>query len=188
MTTLTSGSRIAAPVSQRVPKAQPAVARMHRAKIERTSEGGSARIGAALGEVLAGDPVVMAGEARAQASRPDAAHGAGIVAAQAIEDAGEFLAAPEAVAREVGLVDAEAVGDGDVVGVVEGDPLSARLLQAAIAGSGEPAVIDAHDADAVSVGRQDARCGVGRAVVDDDDLDSVPVLGEHAVETFPEVG
>src|SRR5947208_1731753 len=108
MTTLTSGSRIAAPVSQRVPKAQPAVARMHRAKIERTSEGGSARIGAALGEVLAGDPVVMAGEARAQASRPDAAHGAGIVAAQAIEDAGEFLAAPEAVAREVGLVDAVA--------------------------------------------------------------------------------
>ena len=81
------------------------------------------------------------------------------------------------------------VGGPLVVGVEQGDVVAGDLGQPAVDGAHEAAVVLADDADALAVGGQHLRRLVGRAVVDDDDLERLgrPVLGQRAVDRPAEV-
>ena len=89
------------------------------------------------------------------------------------------------VAQE-GARPCEPVRQGDVVGVVEGDPVARGVGEPEVAGSAEAAMVAPDDGEPARVARKDIRRLVGRAVVDDDHLE-VPIgLGEHAVEALGE--
>ena len=76
----------------------------------------------------------------------------------------------------------EFLGPPQVVGIEERDPAAASLSQATVAGAGDAAVRLGDDAEArVGHRRQPFGRAVGRAVVDDDELEVAPGLGEDAL-------
>ena len=80
----------------------------------------------------------------------------------------------------------EAVRHRHVVGVVEGDPLAGRAREAEVPRARETAVSALDDGHAAGVCAEHPRRVVGRAVVDDDDLEVLLGLREDAVEAFGE--
>src|SRR5262249_13842132 len=82
----------------------------------------------------------------------------------------------------------EAIGQGDVVGVVERDPVATGDTKAEVTGGSEAAVLTGNHLDPVTVRGEDLLRVVGRAVVDHHDLsrrgglrqDAVQALGEPA--------
>ena len=79
----------------------------------------------------------------------------------------------------------------DVVAVGEGEQLARGHLGPGVAGGPEPVVVGVEDPDPVGVGGgvgvRDRPGGVGRAVVDDHDLEGGVGLREQAVEALAEV-
>jgi hypothetical protein len=77
----------------------------------------------------------------------------------------------------------ELVGEPAVVRVEEGQVRAPRLANRSVAGGRAPGVLLADDPDPAGVAVEDRRCVVGRAVVDDEDLDLARVaLREDALE------
>ena len=77
-----------------------------------------------------------------------------------------------------------------VVRVEQRDVVAGDLGQAAVDRAHEPAVVLVDGANAVAVGGEDLRRLVGRAVVDDDDLERLggwPVLAQRTVDGTSEV-
>lgn len=75
----------------------------------------------------------------------------------------------------------------DVVGVVEGDPPPAGMGEPDVLGRRAARMVGVDDPDAATEGCEDLRRFVGRAVVDDDDLDVGDVLPEHALDALAEI-
>jgi hypothetical protein len=75
-----------------------------------------------------------------------------------------------------------AAGRGDVVGVEHEHDAARRGLDAGVESRRMTAILLEHRDDTIAVSRDDLARAIGRAVVDDDDLDVGVRLGERAVD------
>ena len=84
--------------------------------------------------------------------------------------------------REPAARESELARHPFVVGVEKGDEIARRLADAAIARSARPAVLGAHVADAIAVGREHLLGAIARSVVHDDHLVARFALGEGGLD------
>jgi hypothetical protein len=89
-------------------------------------------------------------------------------------------------ALEVCLEPRQPVREGDIVGILEGDPAPARRAQPEVARRGQAGVLARHHLDATAIGRQHLRRVVGRPVIHHHDLSRGNRLSQDAVQALGE--
>ncbi len=80
------------------------------------------------------------------------------------------------------------LGLPEVIGVEEGDEVTAGGAQGRVAGGADARLRLVHDLDRGSEATGDLGAAIARAVVDDDDLIAGPALCEHALDRLGQVG